>query len=52
MPEGKFVGFGVVIASKKLPEYRIKNDLYTEVDLHGPNSYLLEEDGQVFAFLL
>ncbi|PVD20714.1 hypothetical protein C0Q70_18873 [Pomacea canaliculata] len=46
MPEGKFVGFGVVIASKKLPEYRIKNDLYTEVDLHGPNSYLLEEDGQ------
>ena len=48
MPEGEYVSFGVRGADgKKLPEYTLKTNIYTEVDLHGPGSYTVEEDGQV-----
>ena len=38
---------GVYVDDKKLPEYQIKDKIYTEVDLHGPTSYTIEEDEQV-----
>lgn len=47
MPIGKFVSMGVYVDDKKLPEYQIKDKIYTEVDLHGPTSYTIEEDEQV-----
>lgn len=52
MPEGKFVCFGVLVGNKKIPEYRIKDEIFTEVDLHGPHSYFIEEDGQVTNFYI
>ena len=50
MPTGQYVAMGVYVDKKKLPEYQIKDKIYTEVDLHGPTSYIVEEDGQVLLF--
>lgn len=48
MPCGEAIEFAVLVDGTKLPEYRIKDSVYTEVDLHGPSSYHIEEEGQKY----
>ncbi|KAL8570448.1 hypothetical protein ACOMHN_034483 [Nucella lapillus] len=47
MPQGQYVSFAV-FTTQKLPEYMIRNKVYTEVSLHGPSSFILEEDSQKY----
>ncbi|KAK7114497.1 uncharacterized protein [Littorina saxatilis] len=51
MPVGQFISVGVYVGQQKLPEYRIKDRVYSEVDLNGPSSYTVEEDGQKYPVL-